>query len=291
MTDFGFLTDAFDDASALRARLLARSLHRHDPGTPIGLLAWVPLRAPAPEFDVVVDCHRADPYHGRYRTFNKLIGIGWHSPFARGLFLDNDTVVVAPLREWVERCCGGLPFGLNVARLRGDSPHRGLNHVDPAAVAAEYRLDTVLDPDGGGHYYFEVPACREYFREAIDLAICHPETYQRLVGNGFMSDEVATACVANHHRLPMPVEAGLVQCILPELAASLRIAPETFVAGDSDPERAPWRGDRRIVHFCADGKWSPLYAELVGVSLGARYSRPASGRAARLLGRLASRLG
>ncbi len=291
MTGFGFLTDAFDEESALRARLLARSLRRRDPGTPIGLLAWVPLKAPGPEFDVVVDCQRADPYQGRYRTFNKLIGVGWHSPFARGLFLDNDTVVVAPLREWVERSFAGLPFGLNMARLHRDSPHPGLNHVDPGAVAAEYDLETVLDPDGGGHYYFELPACREFFREAIDLAICQPELYERLVGNGFMSDEVATACVANRHGLSMPVQPGLVQCILPELAGGLYIDPGTLLARDADPERAPWKGDRRIVHFCADGKWTPLYAGLVRVSLGVRYSRPATSRAARLLARLASRRG
>lgn len=88
----------------------------------------------------------------------------------------------------------------------------------------------------------------------------------------------------------MPVLPGLVQCILPSSSESLRIDPVTFRATDNATTDPRWAGRRRIVHYCAGGKWSGPYGDLARKVLGIEYPPPPPSRISQLLQRLARRL-
>lgn len=296
MSSFGFLTDAFGAESVKRARLLARSLRRHEPEVPIGLVAWCQAPGADRDFDVVVDAQDAEAFCGKYRTFNKLLTVGWHSPFDRGFFLDNDVVVVQPLVGVLDTHFRGLPYALNMARLLPDTPHHGLNHIDPQAVASEFGLSSVMDPCGGGHLYFELPQCQRFLREAIELALFERQRYEKLAGpeycggNMAISDEIAMAIVANGHDLQMPCISDLVLCLLKDTAEEVRISTddwtlERFQGDGPSPKTHP-----RMVHFCADGKWSESYGLLAEKVLHEDYLSPRSNRLERFLKRIVNRI-
>lgn len=271
--DFGFVTMAHDAASLRRARALARTLRRHEPGAPLALLAVRAARAGAREFDQVVAVAEPEPFAPPYRFFNKLLALGRHAPYARSFFLDDDVLVLGPLRATIEERCAGLPFALACDRRPADAPFAGANHVDPGAVAAECGVATVMDPYGGGHLYFERPACERYFREAIDLALHEPERFRRLTRDGFLGDEPALAIVANRHRLPMPALDSWIDPLDRARAEATELDLERgryrFPARDRGAD-----GTTRLLHFCADGKAASTYERALARLLGEPEPRP-----------------
>ena len=257
-----FLTLAHDPGSLRRARAMARSLRRHEPGVRITLLAALPVAARPAEFDAVVGVREPEPFCGAYRFFNKLLALARHAPAARNFFLDDDVLVLAPLTSMIERHFAGLPFAFHCDKHAPSSPFQGPNHVDPGAVAEELALASVLDPYGGGHLYFERPACEPFFREAIELVLYEPALYRRLSGDGFLSDEVALAIVANRHRLDLPhLDAWVDPLDRPRAdAMQLDLAGGTYRLPSRD------RGSDHataLLHFCADGKRARSYLRAV----------------------------
>lgn len=285
-TAFGFVTMAHDTASLRRARALARSLRRHEPGARIALLAVGALGPSPAEFDEAVPLPSVEPFSGPYRFFNKLVAIAVHSPFRRNLFLDDDVLAVGPPSPAVNESFRGLPFALNCDRKGPIEPFSGPNHVDPAAVAGEFGIADVLDPYGGGHLYFERPACDPFFREAISEALFAPERYARLSGDGFLSDETALAIVANRHRLALPSLDGWIDPLDRARAETIELDLEAGIYRFPGRERGA--DDRtRLLHFCADGKSSGVYRSAVTSLLGEPEPSLSGGG---LLGRLAAKL-
>lgn len=259
---FEFVTLAYDPESLRRARAMARSLRRHERTARITLLAGLTVAERPAEFDGLVEVSQPEPFSFEYRFFNKLLALARHAPAERNFFLDDDVLVLAPLTPVIEDHFAGRPFAFHSERLSADSPFPGTNHVDPRAVAAELGVDSVVDPYGGGHLYFERPACQSFFREAIDLVLHEPERYRRLSGDGFLSDEVALAIVANRHGLEMPHLGGWIDPLdrVRADAVELDLAHRTYRLPPRD------RGSDHstaLLHFCADGKRSRTYLRAV----------------------------
>lgn len=257
----GFVTLAYDPDSLRRARAMARSLRRQERAARITLLAALPVAERPAEFDELVEVSQPEPFSGSYRFFNKLLALARHAPAERSLFLDDDILVLAPLTPVIEQHFTGRPFAFHSDRHSSDSLFPGTNHVDPRAMAVEFGLASVVDPYGGGHLYFERPDCESYLREAIELVLYEPELYRRLSGDGFLSDEVALAIVANRHGLDMPHLDGWIDPLdrVRADAIELDLARGTYRLSSRD------RGSdlsTSLLHFCADGKrsWSYLRA-------------------------------
>jgi hypothetical protein len=264
---FGFLTLAHDAASVRRARAMARSLRRHEPGVPVALLAACPLAERPAEFDTIVEVPVPEPFVGAYRFFNKLMALGRCAPFARNFFLDDDVLVLGPLRPMIEERFAGRPFALNCDRRAPTEAFQGPNHLDPAAVAAQLGVSTVMDPYGGGHLYFERPACERFFREAVELVLFEPQLYRRLTGDGFLGDEPALAIVAHRHGLELPSVEGWIDPLDRPRAESIELDPERGVY--RFPARDRGADERtRLLHFCADGKTATTYRRAIAALLG-----------------------
>lgn len=262
LAPFEFVTLAYDPDSLRRARAMARSLRRHERTARITLLAALPLAERPAEFDELVEVSQPEPFSFAYRFFNKLLALARHAPAERSFFLDDDVLVLAPLTPVIERHFAGRPFAFHSELHSPDSPFPGTNHVDPRAVAAELGLASVVDPYGGGHLYFERPACEPYFREAIELVLHEPELYRRLSGDGFLGDEVALAIVANRHRLEMPHLEGWIDPLDRVRAEAIEL--DLLQGLYRLPSRN--RGSDRstaLLHFCADGKRSRNYLRAV----------------------------
>jgi len=278
---FGFLTLAHDQDSLRRSRAMARSLRRQEPEAWIALLAACDAARRIEEFDEQIEISRPEPFSGPYRFFNKLLAMSRHARCERNFFLDDDVLVLRPLTPTILEHFAGRPFAFHCDRLSSATSFPGPNHVDPRAVAAEFGLAEVVDPYGGGHLYFERPGCEPLFREAIELVLHEPELYAVLSGDGFLSDEVALAIVANRNGLTMPVLDGWIDPLDRSRADAIQL----------DLERGDYRFPGRdrgadsatcLLHFCADGKQSPTYLEVVRRMLDAGGSRqPDRGRTLR----------
>jgi len=262
LAPFEFVTLAYDPDSLRRARAMARSLRRHERTARITLLAALPLAERPAEFDELVEVSQPEPFSGAYRFFNKLLALARHAPAERSFFLDDDVLVLAPLTPVIERHFAGRPFAFHCERHSPDTPFPGPNHVDPRAVAAELGLASVVDPYGGGHLYFERPACVPYFREAIELVLREPELYRRLSGDGFLSDEVSLAIVANRHGLEMPYLNGWIDPLdrvrAEAIEFDLRQGLYRLPLRDRGNDRST-----ALLHFCADGKKTRNYLRAV----------------------------
>lgn len=258
MSEFGILVSAYDVPSTWRARALARSLRTHAAGVPLALAATaaVPARD-GRDFDIVVEAQE-EAFGGQFRFFNKLVTIVAASPFRKGLHLDDDVLAVRPLGD-VGALFAGRPFAFNCTHRPANAATAGTNHVDPRAVASEFGLSAVIDPEGGGHLYFELPACRRYFLEAIDLVLHERPLYERLTGSSFVGDEPALAIVANRHQLPMPSLPGWIEGLTYADADTIEL--DVAAGRYRNPRRIhPWADDDvRLVHFCAAAKRSVGY--------------------------------
>lgn len=263
---FGFVTLAHDSTSLRRARAMALSLRRHEPQAPIALLAACDLDSHPMEFDEVLEVNRPEPFAGSYRFLNKLVALARHAPFARNFFLDDDVLVLGPLMPTIETHFAYRPFALHCDRRPADAAFSGSNHIDPPAIAEAFGVDTVMDPYGGGHLYFERPSCEPLFREAVELVVFDTAYYRELSGDGFVSDETALAVLAHVHRFEMPSLDSWIDPLDRRRAEAI----ELDMSRNHYRFRSRDRGSDQgvlLLHFCADGKDTPVYQRAVAALL------------------------
>lgn len=270
---FGYLTMAATPDAVVRSCALARSLRLQDPDMPVALIVAPPgLEIPRGFFDEVLFAPYPEPFRGELRYLNKLHHPIRLTPFERTLFLDDDTLVIRPLRQLVESEFARFPVALNT-RLEGLSDRSSMNHLMPGRVIDHFGIERCRNVYGGGHMYFRrCDEARDILCAAIRVACEDREVYEHLSGQTVVSDEVALMVVANERGLDMPTLPDFVDAY--DLWQANQISVEVRTGTYRWPGR-PWGRnihDVRILHFCSRAKRSLPYRRQIHRLTGLRQS-------------------
>lgn len=273
--EFGVVTMASTADAMIRACALAASLRIHEPKVPIGLLVPRRLRVHERFFDFVQWFDEPEPFAGELRYLNKLVQPFALSPFERTLFMDDDTLIIRPIRTTIDRAFRGHALAINCRVDDRSTPRHGMNHLVPEAVCETFGLNRCYNTNGGGHMYFE-RASRERVSEVAELAISYGADdagrYERLAGQKVVSDEIALLLAANHLRLHMPV--------LPDFVDALTLKQASKIDLDVADSHYEWSerswgvlvSDVRVVHFASSAKRSLPYSREIRRLTGLRQS-------------------
>lgn len=263
-SEFGFLTMAAHPDAVVRACALARSLRLHEPGTPVALIVAPPsLTVPSGVFDHVLHASWPEPFEGELRYLNKLYHPIRLTPFEETFFLDDDTLVIGPLREVVESYFAPFPVAINT-QLNSRSVRSTMNHLVPLRVIEHFGIDQCRNVYGGGHMFFRrSDEAKRILETAIQIACAERTLYEYLAGQTVVSDEAALMIVANARGLDMPNLTDFVDAFDLWQANQIRVNVAT---GTFCWRERPWGqklDDVRILHFCSRAKRSLPYRQEV----------------------------
>ena len=273
--EFGIVTMAIGPDSIVRACAMAASVRIHEPDVPVMLITLDHVQVPGGCFDSVRRVQTPEPFSDQFRFLNKLVHPFTLSPYRRTLFLDDDTLLVRPVRPVLEEHFFGRDFALNTFAQKPEDSCVGKNFLHPGATAQLTGRPLVDNPYGGGHYYYERgDRLDEIIRYALEFATDRPGDYVSVAcpGQRVVADEIAALFAINALDLPMPR--------LPDFVDSLNLARGNAISLDVSAGRYVWDerpwgsriGDVRILHFCTNGKRSLAYSREIHRLTGRRQS-------------------
>jgi hypothetical protein len=273
VSDFGFVTMAANPDGVLRACALARTIRLQEPGAPVTLWLAAPgAEVPPGYFDAVRELDPAEPFGGARRYLNKLEYACRFAPYEANFFLDDDVLLVRPIRELLRRQFFECAVAIN-SRLEGRSERVRMNHLVPSRVIERFGVDRCRNVYGGGHMFFRnTEAARRILARSIAVVVEREWLYRELTSQDFISDELALMVVANEESLPMPT--------LPDFVDGLDLWQANQISLDSRRGVYRWRrrtwGERiedvRLVHFYSHAKRSWPYCRELSRLTGRRQS-------------------
>jgi hypothetical protein len=278
-SDFGVITDAWDDTTFRQAVALALSVRRAHTDTPVVLCLDEAMRSrlfcyPSCFSHVLFTPSASGPL----RFTNKLHYL-LKSPFATTLWLDNDVLVFRRMDRLIKQL-GSLPFSMLIHPCDISLPRARSMTLYPAAM--HHGRTHVIERGGGGHFLFR--RCSAAF-DLIDQVLWYSRPaglaeYNAALGteNEEFSEELAFCLVATMRGIPLPVRDDReleFRCFLEPPAANLSLSEAGCEFDLCHPRSNTWMSVRPdVVHFCGNGKRNPHYRRYIDRQVAASCRAP-----------------